>query len=232
MQEPGARIIQYLIARRLQLEMQKSQSDIAIFLHSSQSRLILRASFGRKTQKTILAALAMKEDTIPKPDGLAMVTQSTEIERNSDNVELCSKMIEDCSQCVRGSRNLPEGLPTAQSTTRQRFAGRPTRTPDYRFRTRMPLESASAISPGRCAENAMRESFVFDSSIYGRMHSRPPSREMPWTDSPRRESPRQLFPVHRQSRTSMETRTRCRYSEMGCSATGCCRTQQAAPERP
>jgi hypothetical protein len=43
----------------------------------------------------------LKEDTIPKPDGLAMVTESTKTERNSDNVEQRSKMIEDCSHCVR-----------------------------------------------------------------------------------------------------------------------------------
>jgi hypothetical protein len=84
-----------------------------IYSHCSQSRLILRASFGGNTKKTILASLALKEDTIPKPDGLAMVTQPDNIERNSHNVELCSKMIEDCSHCVRGSRNLPEGLQTA-----------------------------------------------------------------------------------------------------------------------
>jgi hypothetical protein len=54
-----------------------------------------------------------------------MVTESADIERNSDNVELCSKMIEDCSHCVRESRNLPEVLPTDQSPTRRRFAGAP-----------------------------------------------------------------------------------------------------------
>jgi hypothetical protein len=74
-----------------------------IYSHCCQSRLILRASIGGITQKTILAALALREDTIPKPDGLAMVKKSAEIERNSDNVELCSKMIEGCSHCVRGS---------------------------------------------------------------------------------------------------------------------------------
>jgi hypothetical protein len=50
----------------------------------------------------------LKEDTIPKPDGLAMVMQSTEVERNSDNIEQCSKMIEDCSHSVRESM-LPAG---------------------------------------------------------------------------------------------------------------------------
>jgi hypothetical protein len=90
-----------------------------------QSRLILRTSIGENTQRSTLAALALKEDTIAKPDGLAMVTESTDIERNSDNVEQCSNMIEDCSHCVRGSRNLLEELPTAQSPTRRRFAGAP-----------------------------------------------------------------------------------------------------------
>jgi hypothetical protein len=66
-----------------------------IFPHFSRSRLILRASFGGSAPKIILAALALKEDTIPKPDGLAMVTQSDDIERSSYNVEWCSKMIED-----------------------------------------------------------------------------------------------------------------------------------------
>jgi hypothetical protein len=66
-----------------------------IYSHCSQSRQILRASIEGNTQKPILAALALKEDTIPKPDGLAMVTQSDDIERSSYNVEWCSKMIED-----------------------------------------------------------------------------------------------------------------------------------------
>ena len=48
----------------------KGQSNIVIF----QSRQILRASIGEDTQKNTLAALALKEDTIPKPDGLEMVT--------------------------------------------------------------------------------------------------------------------------------------------------------------
>jgi hypothetical protein len=68
-----------------------------------QSRQILRASIGENTQRNTLAALALKEDTIPKPDGLAMVTEPDNIERNSDNIEQCSKMIEDCSRCVRES---------------------------------------------------------------------------------------------------------------------------------
>jgi hypothetical protein len=88
-----------------------------IYSHCSQSRQILRASIEGNTQKPILAALALKEDTIPKPDGLAMVMQSADIERNSDNIEQRSKMIEDYSQCIRRSRNLPEGLPTAQSSS-------------------------------------------------------------------------------------------------------------------
>jgi hypothetical protein len=45
-----------------------------IYSHRSQSRLILQASIGESAQKIILAALALKEDTIPKPHGLAMVT--------------------------------------------------------------------------------------------------------------------------------------------------------------
>jgi hypothetical protein len=73
-----------------------------------QSRQILRASNGENTQKNTLAALALKEDTIPKPNGLAMVKKCTDIERHSDNIEQCSKMIEDCSHCVRESRNPPE----------------------------------------------------------------------------------------------------------------------------
>jgi hypothetical protein len=86
------------------------QSNIVIYLQCCQSRLILRASIGENTQKNTLAALALKEDTIPKPDGLAMVTQSTKIERNSDNVEQCSKMIEDCSHCVRESQIRRKGF--------------------------------------------------------------------------------------------------------------------------
>jgi hypothetical protein len=61
-------------------------------------------------------------------------------------------MIEDCSHCVRGSKKQPEWLPTAQSATQRRFAGRPPRTPHYRFRTRMPLESASAL----CLDDALK----------------------------------------------------------------------------
>jgi hypothetical protein len=44
-----------------------------------------------------------------------MVTESTDIERNSDNIEQCSKMIEDCSHYVRGSRNLPEEFSMAST---------------------------------------------------------------------------------------------------------------------
>ena len=65
--------MQFLMAFGLSLEMRKSQSNIAL-PHCSQSRLILRASFEESADKPILAALALKEDTIPKPDGLAMVT--------------------------------------------------------------------------------------------------------------------------------------------------------------
>ena len=84
-------------------DARKHQSCLPIFLHCNQSRLILRASFGGNTQKIILAALALKEDTIPKPDGLAMVMRPDDNERSSNNIEQCSKMIEDCSHCVRGS---------------------------------------------------------------------------------------------------------------------------------
>jgi cytochrome c2 len=75
-----------------------------IFPHFSRTRLILRASFGGNAPKIILAALALKEDTIPKPDGLAMVTESAEIEQNSNDIEQCSKMFEDCSHCIRESQ--------------------------------------------------------------------------------------------------------------------------------
>jgi hypothetical protein len=57
----------------------------------------------------------LKEDTIPKPDGLAMVTKSDDIELNSNNIGQCSKMIEGCPHCVRGSRNLLE-WPSRAST--------------------------------------------------------------------------------------------------------------------
>jgi hypothetical protein len=57
----------------------------------------------------------LKKDTIPKPHGLAMVTESADIERNSDNIEQCSKMIEDCSHYVRGSRNLPKEFSMAST---------------------------------------------------------------------------------------------------------------------
>jgi hypothetical protein len=72
-----------------------------IFPHCSQSRLILQASIGENTQKSNLTSLALKEDTIPKPDGLAMVMRPDEIERTSNNIGQCSKMIEDCSRFVR-----------------------------------------------------------------------------------------------------------------------------------
>jgi hypothetical protein len=45
------------------------------------------------------------------------------------------------------------------------------RAPDYRFRTRMPPESNSAKLIGRCAEEAMRESSAFDSSVYDLLHN-------------------------------------------------------------
>jgi hypothetical protein len=83
----------------------------------------------------------LKEDTIPKPDGLAMVTESTDIERNSNNVEQCSKMIEDCSHCVRGSRNLPEGFQTAQSSSTATTCC----TLSTDIRVRMLLESANSM---------------------------------------------------------------------------------------
>ena len=66
--------MQFLMAFGLTWRCSKSQSNIAISPHCSQSRLILRASIGGNVPKIILAALALKEDTIPKPDGLAMVT--------------------------------------------------------------------------------------------------------------------------------------------------------------
>jgi len=66
--------MQILMTFGLNWRCGKSQSNIEIFPHCSQSRLILRASIGENMRKTILATLAMKEDTIPKPDGLAMVT--------------------------------------------------------------------------------------------------------------------------------------------------------------
>jgi len=72
-----------------------------IFPHCNQSRLILQASIGENTQKSILTSLALKKDTIPKPDGLAMVMRPDDIEQSSNNVEQCSKMIEDCSRFVR-----------------------------------------------------------------------------------------------------------------------------------
>ena len=75
----------------------KGQSNIVIF----QSRQILRASIGENTQKNTLAALALKEDTIPKPDGLGRLMQTAYIERKSNNLGPRSKMFEDCSTTTR-----------------------------------------------------------------------------------------------------------------------------------
>ncbi len=101
-----------------------------IFPHFSRSRLILRASFGGNAPKIILAALALKEDTIPKPDGLAMVTQSDDIERNSNNIGQCSKMIENCSHCIRESQ-----MPTCKGAIfiSSEFAAHIPHTPEDRM---------------------------------------------------------------------------------------------------
>jgi hypothetical protein len=84
-------------------DVRKGQSNFPIFSHCSQSRLILRASIEESTDNLILATLALKEDTIPKPNGLGMVMRPDDIERSSNDIEQCSKMIEDCSHRVRGS---------------------------------------------------------------------------------------------------------------------------------
>jgi hypothetical protein len=153
MRKPEERNMQFLMHSGYIWRCSKGQSNIVIF----QSRQILRASIGENTQKNTLAALALKEDTIPKPDGLAMVNHSTEIERNSDNIEQCSEMIEECSHCVRGSRNLPEELPTAQSPNAATICRAHSTCPSAGIRVRILLEGASALSLGRCAEDAMRE---------------------------------------------------------------------------
>jgi hypothetical protein len=84
-------------------DVRKGQSNFPIFSHCSQSRLILRASIEESTDNLILATLALKEDTIPKPNGLGMVMRPDDIEQSSNNVEQCSKMIDDCSHRIRGS---------------------------------------------------------------------------------------------------------------------------------
>jgi hypothetical protein len=103
MQKPVQRIMQFPRAFGLTWRCSKGQSNLPTYLHHSQNIPILRASFAGNSQKIILAALALKGDTIPKPDGLAMVERPDDIERSSDNVEQCSKMIEGCSHCVRES---------------------------------------------------------------------------------------------------------------------------------
>jgi hypothetical protein len=102
-QKPGERITQILMIFGRNVKMQERPSEHRDTPHCRQSRLILRASIGESAQKIILATLALKEDTIPKPDGLAMVTEFADIELNSDKVEQCSNMIEDYSHYVRGS---------------------------------------------------------------------------------------------------------------------------------
>ena len=84
-------------------DVRKGQSNFPIFSHCSQSRLILRASIEESNDNLILATLALNKDTIPKPDGLAMVMRPDDIEQSSNNVEQCSKMIDDCSHRIRGS---------------------------------------------------------------------------------------------------------------------------------
>jgi hypothetical protein len=54
--------------------------------------MILQASIHRVAPNGILAALALEVDTIPKPDGLEVVKQSLDIERNSNDLEPCSKV--------------------------------------------------------------------------------------------------------------------------------------------
>jgi hypothetical protein len=65
-----------------------------------------RTAAGRFRGSAAHPAACWEQDTIPKPDGLATVTRSAEIERSSNDIGQRSKMIEDCSHCVRGSMKL------------------------------------------------------------------------------------------------------------------------------
>jgi len=69
-QEPKERIMQFLMHSGHIWRCSKGKPNIVIF----QSRQILHTSIGENTRKNTLAALALKEDTIAKPDGLAMVS--------------------------------------------------------------------------------------------------------------------------------------------------------------
>jgi len=46
-----------------------------------------QASFPLSPAMSVLAALVLKIDTIPKPDGLGMLLDTTYIEQNSNNIE-------------------------------------------------------------------------------------------------------------------------------------------------
>jgi hypothetical protein len=58
--------------------------------------MILQASIHRVAPNGILAALVLKVDTIPKPDGLGVHLLYTSIEQNSNDFGACSRRIESC----------------------------------------------------------------------------------------------------------------------------------------
>jgi hypothetical protein len=59
--------------------------------------LNLQSSFRLSPAKSVLAALVLKIDTIPKPDGLGWPTLTTCLEQNSIDFGSCSRRIEGCS---------------------------------------------------------------------------------------------------------------------------------------
>ena len=55
---------------------------LQIYLHRRQSRLILQSSIHHAAPNSILAALVLEVDTIPKPDGLGTIKDIAYIEQN------------------------------------------------------------------------------------------------------------------------------------------------------
>ena len=113
----------------------------------------------------------------------SMVTGSDDIEQSSNNFGQCSKMIEDCSHCVRKSNGaLRKGLRPSHLPNTATLVVLMLHAPEHRFKAGVLVEIASRISSVRCDEEAMPKRLVLDSLAYGQRQNRPPSREMPSTD--------------------------------------------------
>jgi len=83
-----------------------------------------------------------------------------------------------CSNTINTEINIGQSA-KALLRRAERTGNKPSPVRDHRV---------SAVASCQMPVETMRESSVFGSSVYERRQSRPPSREMSWTDSLRRES--------------------------------------------